>query len=97
MVEQHAIDDSIFVPLGIIVSTAPRDALLAALQKACPQWNVRLIQIDETRKSPPQFRVEMKYEVDLISGSIDAWMHIKGALMSSFPADKPHAVSTIDP
>jgi hypothetical protein len=35
--------------------------------------------------------------MDVLSGSIDPWLHIKGALTSSFPADKPHAVTTIDP
>jgi hypothetical protein len=97
MVARHAIDDSTFVPLGVVVSTAPREALLAALQRACPDWNIRLVPLEAEHVSPPQFRVELKYEVDLISGSIDAWLHIKGALMSSFPADKPHAVMAIDP
>ncbi len=97
MVARNAIDDSTFVPLGVIVSTAPREALLAALQNACPQSSFRLVPLDEPRESPPRFRVELKYEIDLVSGSIDAWMHIKGALMSSFPADKPHAVMAVDP
>jgi hypothetical protein len=97
MVARHAIEDPTFVPLGIVVSTAPREALLAALQKQCPHWNIQLVPIDVARKSSPQFRVELKRDMDVLSGSIDPWLHIKGALTSSFPADKPHAVTTIDP
>ncbi len=97
MVAPHAIGDSTFVTLGLVASTAPREALLAVLQTSCPQWRMQLIALDTDRESVPHFRVELKIDADAPPGSIDAWLHIKGALMSAFPADKPHAVATIDP
>ena len=96
MVARHATGDSTFVTLGIVASTAPREALLAVLQTSCPQWQMQLVTVDDGLQSVPHFRVELMADRDAPSGSIDAWLHIKGALMSAFPADKPHAVSTID-
>jgi|HubBroStandDraft_3_1064219.scaffolds.fasta_scaffold1274207_2 hypothetical protein len=96
MVTRHAIGDSTFVTLGVVASTAPREALLAVLQTSCPQWLLQLVLLDTGSESVPHFRVELKTDADVLTGSIDAWLHIKGALMSTFPADKPHAVAIID-
>ena len=46
----------------------------------------------------PRYRVEIEAGVVQIEGGhIDAWLHIKSALMATFPTDKPNAVNPIDP
>ena len=95
MVARHAIGDSTFVTLGIVASTAPREALLAVLQTSCPQQQAQLVALDIS-ETVPHFRIELKIDPDAQPASIDIWLHIKGALMSAFPADKPNAVLTID-
>jgi hypothetical protein len=92
----QAIGDSGFLPLGIVASSAAREALLATLQTSCPQWHVQLVALGIPSNSIPHFRVELKHDVDVPAGSIDVWLHIKGALMAAFPADKPNAVTAID-
>jgi hypothetical protein len=83
-------------PLGSIESTTPEPTLLAALQTLRPQWRVRLVSI--ASQNVPRYRVEIEQDVELFEdGHIDVWLHIKSALMATFPADKPNAVTAIDP
>ena len=85
-----------YAPLGTIESDVPVPALLATLQTLRPAWHIRLAPVDSGTK--PRYRVEI--EQDASSGEdshIDTWLHIKSALMASFPADKPNAVTAIDP
>ena len=88
-----------FVALGVIISSAPRTALLAALQQLRPQLDIQLQEI-----APVIGTGETGYRVEVdLSGaaaephSIDLWLQIKSAVMAKFPADKPDAVTTIDP
>lgn len=82
--------------LGSIESTTPEPTLLATLQTFRPQWRIRLVPIESV--AVPRYRVEIEYDAALIDdGHIDAWLHIKSALMATFPADKPNAVTAIDP
>jgi hypothetical protein len=86
------------VALGVIVSSTPKAALLAALQQLRPQLDVQLQEI-----APVLGTAEVGYrvEVDLngitgAAGSIGLWLQIKSALMAQFPADKPGAVAAIE-
>jgi hypothetical protein len=86
------------VALGVIVSSTPKAALLAALQKLRPQLDVQLQEI-----APVLGTAEVGYRVEIdpsgivgAQGSIDLWTQIKSALMAQFPADKPGAVAAID-
>ena len=88
-----------FAALGVIISSAPRTALLAALQQLRPQLDIQLQEI-----APVIGTGETGYRVEVdISGeatvphSIDLWLQIKSAVMAKFPADKPNAVTAIDP
>lgn len=92
MTAQHAH----YAPIGMIESDAPVPALLAALQTLRPAWHIRLAPIDGNRK--PRYRVEIEQDgLPDQSSPIDTWLHIKSALMATFPADKPNAVTAIDP
>jgi len=85
-----------YAPLGTIETDAPVSALLAALQALRPSWHMRLIPIGTHDK--PRYRVEIEQDgPPLADGVIDTWLHIKSALMASFPAGKPNAVTAIDP
>jgi hypothetical protein len=93
MAAQH---DAHYTPLGTIESNAPAAALLAVLQTLRPQWNIRLVPADS--EIEPRYRVEMECSGVSVEGThIATWLHIKSALMASFPADKPNAVRAIDP
>ena len=85
-----------YAPLGTIESDAPVPALLAVLQTLRPAWHIRLAPI--AGSTQPRYRVEIEQDGSSTEGSsIDTWLHVKSALMASFPADKPHAVTAIDP
>lgn len=87
-----------FVPLGIIASSAPAAALLASLREIRPQFDVRLRRISDEQGIETLFRVEVAAAAPSERAhSIDAWLHIKSALIAAFPAGKPGAVKTIDP
>jgi hypothetical protein len=86
------------VPLGIVASSAPAAALLAALRELRPQFDVRLLRISDASGIETLYRVE----VDVLEAieprrEIDMWLRIKSALMAAFPSDKPGAVTAIDP
>ena len=87
-----------FVVLGIVVSSAPRVALLAALQQLRPEFEIHLEEIAGDMDAGAQYRVE----IDLAGNTnaphtIDLWQRVKSALMAEFPADKPGAVVALDP
>ena len=85
-----------YTPLGTIESRAPTAALLATLQALRPQWHIRLTPIASA--DVQRYRVEIeRNERSIDTTHIDTWLHIKSALMSRFPADKPNAVTAIDP
>lgn len=86
-----------YAPLGTIESDAPVAALLAALQALRPAWHIRLAPVAGSRT--PRYRVEIERDGHPEEGSnaIDTWLHVKSALMATFPADKPNAVTAIDP
>ena len=86
------------LPLGIVASSAPAAALLAALRDLRPQYEVRLLRISDASGIETLYRVE----TDVIEAleprrQIDLWLRIKSALMAAFPAGKPGAVTAIDP
>ena len=86
------------VIVGTIVSSAPREALMAALGQLRPQFEASLEEI------PGSTGAEKHYRVVTESGSpipaprqVSDWLSLKSALMARFPADKPGAVTAIDP
>ena len=84
--------------LGIVASSAPAAALLAALRDLRPQYEVRLLRISDASGIETLYRVE----ADVIEAleprrQIDLWLRIKSALIAAFPAAKPGAVTAIDP
>ncbi len=88
-----------FVALGTIQTGAPQPALLASLDAIRQQCDVRFVELDAVASSYNElhrYRVDVKTENE-IDRDIDLWLRIKSALMSSFPADKPNAVTAIDP
>jgi len=87
-----------FVALGVIVSSAPRTALLAALQRLRPQLDIHLQEIAPlVGTDKTGYRVEVDTSADIgAASSIDLWLQIKSALMAQFPADKPDAFSALD-
>ena len=92
MTAQHAH----YAPIGMIESDAPVPALLAALQMLRPAWHIRFEPVDGG--ATPRYRVEIEQdELAPERSSIDTWLHVKSALMATFPADKPNAVTAIDP
>jgi hypothetical protein len=82
--------------IGLIASSAPQAALLRAVQRLRPQCTIRL-QPYGARRGETLYRVELRDEPDHTGSSVDAWLRIKSALVAEFPADKPHAVTPIDP
>jgi hypothetical protein len=82
-----------FLALGTIASATPRTQILAALQRLCPQLEIRLRAL-----ANQQYRLQVR-AADL-SGrqtSNTAWLRIKGALASEFPAHKPGSVEIVEP
>jgi hypothetical protein len=66
------------------------------LHSSRPQWPIRLSEIESP--GVPRYRVEVDADAALATVSrIDAWLQLKSALMARFPADKPDAVTAIDP
>lgn len=95
MTAQHA-GNAHYAPIGTIESDAPVPALLAALQTLRPAWHIRLARIDGGET--PRYRVEVDENgLPEDVSRIDTWLHIKSALMATFPADKPNAVTAADP
>ena len=87
-----------FVALGIVVSSAPRVALLAALQQLRPQFEFQLQEIAGDANAGTHYRVEINLAAQADAPhAIDLWLRIKSALMAEFPADKPGALTAIDP
>ena len=82
--------------IGQIASSAPHAALLRALQRLRPQCTIRL-QPYGARRGETLYRVELRDEPGRTDSSLNAWLRIKSALAAEFPADKPHAVTPIDP
>ncbi len=86
------------IPLGIVASSAPAAALLAALRDLRPQFDVRLLRISDASGIETLHRVEVGVVEALEPRRrIDVWLRIKSALMAAFPAGKPGAVTAIDP
>ena len=95
-----AADATDFVPIGTIETRASHALLLSALNAMRPPWQVRLTQIPSSPECNKRYSVELHREddsADQTRGSIDVWPRVKGALMAAFPADKPNAVTAIDP
>ncbi len=95
MPAQHVDAAAHYAPLGSIQSSAPVAALLATLQALRPQWHVRFVPVPTA--GVPRYRVEVDDTLQPTDVNIDAWLHIKSALMAAYPADKPDAVTAIDP
>ena len=92
-------DDRQFSPLGIIATSAPTDALLAALAQLRPQFEVRLRRISDSTGIETLYRVEVATDKprQVEAGQIGPWLLIKSALVAAFPAGKVGAVKAIDP
>lgn len=84
-----------FVALGIVSSQAPKPALMAALARLRPQCEVHLRRLPSISARRPRYRVEARLAAD--DAATGAWLSIKSALMAAFPADKPNAVTALDP
>jgi hypothetical protein len=101
----HSVEDAMaaqqtgnahYTALGTIESSAPTAALMAVLRSLRPQWHIRLVPTDAMHA--PRYRVEIENDSDVFDASaIDTWLHIKSALMATFPADKPNSVIAVDP
>jgi hypothetical protein len=87
------------VSLGIVASSAPSSALLAALRELRPQFSVHLQRISDPSGRETLYRVQIDIErsSDQAHNEADMWMAIKSALLSAFPFGKPGAVTAIDP
>jgi len=87
-----------FSSLGIIATSAPVEALLAALSELRPQFEVRLRRLSDAAGIETLYRVEIPEEK--VPGdrgaTIDPWLRIKSALLAAFPAGKAGAVKAID-
>ena len=87
------------VSLGIVGSSTPSSALLAALRELRPQLNVHLRRISDASGRETLYRVEVDLDSSSTEGTheIDLWLRIKSALLASFPIGKPGAVTASDP
>jgi hypothetical protein len=87
------------VALGIVGSSAPSSALLAALRELRPQFPVHLKRISDASGRETLYRVEVDVGHLPVEDSheIDLWLRIKSALLAAFPSGKPGAVTAIDP
>jgi hypothetical protein len=93
-----AANSSTAVTLGTIVSSAPREALMAALGQLRPQFETSLEEIPGTTGAEKRYRVVVALNEQVSApGQVSDWLSLKSALMARFPADKPGAVSAIDP
>ena len=86
------------VTLGTIVSSAPREALMAALGQLRPQFEASLDEIPGIAGEQKHYRVVVvSSEQTDAPRQVSQWLSLKSALMARFPADKPDAVTAIDP
>ena len=86
------------VALGTIVSSAPRDALMAALGQLRPQFEASLEELPGTAGGETHYRVVVELNDQIPAPrQVSHWLSLKSALMARFPADKPGAVTAIDP
>jgi len=86
------------VTLGTIASSAPREALMAALGQLRPQFEASLEEIPGIAGGEPRYRVIAELGDQLQAPlQVSHWLSVKSALMARFPADKPGAVTAIDP
>jgi len=92
------IDNRRFSSLGIIATSAPAEALLAALAELRPEFEVRLRRLSDAAGIETLYRVEIPAEemLDADDATIDPWLRIKSALLAAFPAGKAGAVKAID-
>ena len=87
------------VSLGIVASSSPSSALLAALRELRPQYSVHLQRISDPSGRETLYRVQVDVgrSSDHAHDEVDMWMAIKSALLAAFPFGKPGAVTAIDP
>lgn len=84
--------------LGTIVSSAPVAALREVLRQLRPQFETTLEEIPGGFGPAKRYRVTAELDDDAqTKQGLDPWLSIKSALMARFPADKPGAVTAIDP
>jgi hypothetical protein len=90
--------DKNIVTLGTIISSAPREALMAALRQLRPQFEVTLQDIAGDAGAVKRYRVVVELADQIPAPQqVSDWLSLKSALMARFPADKPGAVTAIDP
>ena len=86
------------VVLGTIVSSAPREALMAALGQLRPQFEASLEEIPGPTDAEKRYRITVALNDQIPAArQVSDWLSLKSALMARFPADKPGAVTAIDP
>jgi hypothetical protein len=86
------------VTLGTIISSAPREALMAALGQLRPQFEASLEEIAGIGGVEKSYRVVVEVNDQIPAPrQVSEWLSLKSALMARFPADKPGAVTAIDP
>jgi hypothetical protein len=86
------------VTLGTITSSAPREELMAALGQLRPQFEASLEEIAGIGDVQKSYRVIAELNDQIPAPrQISHWLSLKSALMARFPADKPGAVTAIDP
>jgi len=86
------------VTLGTIASSAPREALMAALGQLRPQFDVSLDEIPGSAGAETHYRVVVELNEQIPAPrQVSDWLSLKSALMARFPAGKPGAVTAIDP
>ena len=86
------------VTLGTIISSAPREALMAALGQLRPQFEASLEEIAGSGGVEKSYRVVVELNDEIPAPrQVSHWLSLKSALMARFPADKPGAVTAIDP
>jgi hypothetical protein len=86
------------VTLGTIASSAPREALMAALRQLRPQFEATLEEIPGTAGTETHYRVVVELNEQVAAPrQVSDWLSLKSALMARFPAGKPGAVAATDP
>lgn len=71
---------------------------MAALGQLRPQFEASLEEIPEITGAEPRYRVVVELGDQIPAPQqVSHWLSIKSALMARFPADKPGAVTAIDP
>lgn len=93
-----AAPDKNLVAVGTIVSSAPREALMAALRQLRPQFETTLEELSDEAGATKRYRVLVAWNAQIPAPQqVSVWLSLKSALMARFPADKPGAVTAIDP